>query len=205
MPPFTDTALFVSARHPSLWRGNPGLAGTARDMSPAVLEELRPDLIGEYREFSDATRELWDKRGGSGIRAEVAVVPVVDVAQVDSKAAGKVDLVDELVGLTDLPGAGDFFHEVTAAVPDRKKLRALGYPFHGWSRFEREGMQGRAGVTITHPGVWHESLGGLWLPGEVARSVEVGVRCAKWRDRRVRRLVRASVKSRVVVPAAANF
>lgn len=170
-------------------------------MGAADLEELRPDLMGEFTEFVEAKNILWDGRGRSGVPAEIVRVPVIDAAQVDSKAAGRVDLNDELAALTDLPGAGDFFHEVTGSSPNRARLRVLGYPFHGWSRFERDGMQGRAGVTITDPGVWRDSLGGLWLPGEVARQVEAGVRFAKWRDRRVRRLVRASVKSRVVVPA----
>lgn len=202
MPPFTDVSLFISARHPSLWRAHPGLAARQAEVGREELASLCPELTDELDRFLEEKDLLWRTRGICRIPATVARVPVVDAAQVDSKAAGKVDLADELVGLTDLPGAGDFFHELTGAAPNRTRLRRLGYPFHGWTRFEREGVQARGGVTITQPGVWHESLGGLWLPGEAARSVEVGVRFAKWRDRRVRRLVRVMVKSHVVVPAA---
>lgn len=125
---------------------------------------------------------------------------LVDAAQADSVKSGKVDLTLEFQDLCQLPGVGDFFHELTSATPNREALRALGTPFHGWTRFEKEGLQARAGVTITHRSLWPESLGGVW-EHEVARSITVFTRYAKWRDRRTRRLARVIVTAHDIVPA----
>lgn len=49
--------------------------------------------------------------------------------------------------------------------------------------------------------VWADILGGGYGPGETAREIEITVRYAKWRDRRVRRLVRVSTFAHEVWPA----
>ena len=172
-----------------------------RALQQVDLSDL-PDTAWSYRDRWEALQEALD----AGTRIDPQGVTVVsrtlvDDAQADSVASGRVDLRDSLVALTGLPGgAGDFFHELLSPNPDRTLLRKLSAPFHGSIRFEESSMQSEATLHFEGGGHWPESLGGPWQH-ERARSITVNCRYAKWRDRRVRRLGRVRVAARDIVPA----
>lgn len=194
-----EERLFISSRHPELWRNNPGLSGDS--LCDDSLELISEDLRDEFTEFQRDCHSLWASPTLATARsARVVDLVRVDAVQVDSKESGRVLLRDEVQALCDLPGCGEFFHEALAAAPDRKVLRVQGFPFRGSFRMESEGNQAVAQVWVTDPGAWPEVLGGEWAPGEAARRVRATVRFAKWRDRRALRLTRVEVLSKFVVP-----
>lgn len=156
-------------------------------------------------EFEASWRRLKaDLAGGVPVNPS-DMVPVsyglVDVAQADNTAAGRVDLTQELHSLCSIPVLGEFVHELTGPAPDRRRLRELGAPFDAWSRFESNGRQAAASLTVRGPTVWHGSLGGDWS-GEVCRQILLNTRYAKWRDRRSRRLCRLRVVVHDVAPSS---
>lgn len=168
---------------------------------------LDPSQLGPEAE---AYRERWENlqedinRDRLPLRDQPMAVArtIIDDAQADSVAKGRVDLPEALAALTGLPGgAGDFFHELLSPAPDREKLRRLSAPFHGTVRFEEDGKQSTATLHFEGGGSWPEAIGGDWT-SERMRSITVSCRYAKWRDRRVRRLGRVQVVARDAAPAA---
>lgn len=161
--------------------------GPGAEMYRRRWEQLQEDIAAgvplDVDALSTVTREL------------------VDNAQADTVATGRVDLHDSLAALTGLPGgAGDFFHEFLSPEPDRYLLRLLSAPFHGNVKFEDSSRQATATLYFEDGHDWPAVLGGSWT-SELLRSITVSSRYAKWRDRRVRRLCRVQVEARDVVPA----
>lgn len=182
-------------------------AGAA--LRPALLagdpvdDTLVDDTALAYQEkWAQLQRQLDD--GVKVDRNDIRTVTrtLIDGAQADSSSAGRVDLHDPLAALTSLPGgAGDFFHELMGAAPDRKRLRSLSAPFNGAVKFEDESLQAEATLHFMRGDAWAEELGGAW-GSERMRTIVVNTRYAKWRDRRVRRLCRVRVIAHDVVPAS---
>lgn len=163
--------------------------------------QLGPEA-GAYRERWEGLQDDINRHRLPLPEQPIAVArTIVDDAQADSVAKGRVDLPDALVALTGLPGgAGDFFHELLAPTPDRETLRRLSAPFHGSFRFEEDGKQSTATLHFEGGDSWPAALGGEWT-SERMRSITVSCRYAKWRDRRVRRLSRVQVVARDAAPA----
>lgn len=125
---------------------------------------------------------------------------LVDAAQADSVAAGRVDLNTAFHALSSLPGgAGDFFHELLSADPDPKVLKRLSAAFNGSFTFEPDGRQSTATLHFRGGEDWPEPLGGTWT-SERMRTITVNCRYAKWRDRRTRRLTRVVVDAIDIIP-----
>lgn len=170
---------------------------TAGDEAPLAT----PEALAYRNRWNELQATI--RARGSVNRSAVRSVTrtLVDVAQADSSAAGKIDLAQPMHDLLALPGgAGDYFHELLAAAPDRALLRRVGAAFNARSRFEKEGMQSTATLYFQGGDAMPESLGGEWGP-EVMRAVTVSCRYAKWRDRRVRRLARVQVAAFDIAPA----
>lgn len=168
---------------------------------PVDLEDLGPAAYAYRDRWLQLQEDINHNRLPLLEQPQVVSRGLVDAAQADSVATGRVDLHDALVALTALPGgAGDFFHELLSPTPDRYILRRLSAPFHGSFRFEGDGMQSTATLHFEGGDSWPEALGGDWT-SERLRSVTVNCRYAKWRDRRVRRLGRVQVVAKDVAPA----
>lgn len=99
------------------------------------------------------------------------------------------DLAPQMRELDSVPVLGDMVAELLAPAPQWDVVNALTDPLNGW--VERDST-GATRVEVCWPGQfgWSSYLGGPCSPGEQARRVIVGVRHAKWRDRKARRLVR---------------
>lgn len=188
-----------------------GLASTSAGKGlRSALNQGMPESELPLGPAAESYRTRWEHlqqaiRGGEPIRPDRVVRvsrPLVDAAQADTLAQGRVDLTAEAKLLMTLPGgAGAFFTEMLSANPERKRLLGLSAPFHGSVQFETGGKQGRATLHLRGRDLpWPEELGGTWT-SELGRTLTVSCRYAKWRDRRVRRLCRIQVWALDVVPA----
>lgn len=96
--------------------------------------------------------------------------------------SGIVDVIlNTVVSETELAHMAGDMSAVVHVVGDGATVYTFVCPRAGWS-------------------TWVELLGGALSPGEEAREIKVTVRYAKWRDRRVRRLVRVDVYTHELWP-----
>lgn len=126
-----------------------------------------PSLGGEAEAYRERWENLQDVVNQGRLLPEVQPRLVdrtlIDDAQADSSAKGRVDLHDSLAALTELPGgAGEFFHELLSPAPDRERLRRLSAPFHGTVKFEADNMQSAATLHFEGGRDWPDALGGAW-------------------------------------------
>jgi hypothetical protein len=141
--------------------------------------------------YWDAARKLWADGSGPAI---VITRTLHQAAQKDSKA-GRVELVDELAALEELRNGGALVDALLGPEVDPEALRGHALQSVGNETY----------ITITRRSTeWPASLGGPPIPGELRRHVRVVANHSKWRDRKVRRLVRVEVTAEEVWPDPAT-
>lgn len=181
--PFTVVDLLVedaTVRHQL--RSQSVALGASSEIPVAALDAVTQGLGARALAFLAAAREVWDQhRAGRPVGDAVLVrVPLLDVRQVDSKAA-RSDLVGQCQALERMPETRDI-----AAILDARPR---------WSRLKEQGTLSRSKDRATFMFVaaadrWPMDLGGPACPGELRREILLEVSHASWRDRRSRRLVR---------------
>jgi hypothetical protein len=117
---------------------------------------------------------------------------VVDVKQSTTKGS-KADLVAECADLMGLPGVSDLIEECSGSDPSASTCRDLAAALGGSYKPSADGTSAACSFTLANTALLPDSLGGPLWPGEVLRHVEVDLKHAPWRDRRVRRLAAVRV------------
>jgi hypothetical protein len=156
--------------------------GSSSEVPLTALDEIAPGLGEVAVEFFLAARALWASydRGEKLGDAVIVRVPLLDLRQVDSKAA-RIDLVAQAQSLEDMPETRDA-GSILDAKPRWSKLRTLG-------TLSRTKDRATLMFTVSSRR-WPLELGGPGCPGELRREILLEVSHAAWRDRRSRRLVR---------------
>ena len=156
--------------------------GSSSEVSLTALDAIQPGLGDVAAEFFLAARTVWESyRGGEPLGDAVIVrVPLLDLRQVDSKAA-RVDLVAQAQALEDLPETRDA-GGLLDTKPRWSKLRTVGTLSRSKDRATL--------IFSTASRRWPMELGGPGCPGELRREILLEVSHAAWRDRRSRRLIR---------------
>ena len=156
--------------------------GSGSEVPLDALDGIVPGLGDVAAEFFLAARAVWESyRCGEPVGDAVIVrVPLLDLRQVDSKAA-RVDLVAQAQALEDMPETREA-GGILDAKPRWSKLRTLGT----LSRTKDRATL----VFATSSRRWPMELGGPGCPGELRREILLEVSHAAWRDRRSRRLIR---------------
>ena len=113
------------------------------------------------------------------------------VSQVDTSKS-RIDLVNPYKFLNSIDGVSDILDAILSPTPPERPLES--FRFFKNLKIENDIYH----FTLEIPGqyTWINELGGLPSPVEIARVFVVKVNYAKWRDRKVRRLV--SIESRAI-------
>lgn len=176
----------------------PGL--DASDALESEVVRSHPQALEFRQRWEDLQLELAAGRTVPKGQVTTCARTLVDAAQADSVAMGRVDLNAAFQALCELPGgAGGFFRELLSSEPDVRVLKQLSAAFNGSFSFEADGRQSTATLHFQGDEDWPEALGGTWT-SERMRSITVNCRYAKWRDRRVRRLTRVVVDAVDIIP-----
>lgn len=107
---------------------------------------------------------------------------------------GRADLGDVYYALNDIPFLRPWVDAATDPVPDPERLSMEAETFNGHVSFPEDGLVATA-VQITAGMAFPQGLGGVPNLGETHRRIELECRQAKWRDRRIRRLAKVTVRS----------
>lgn len=196
--PFTVVDLLVedaAVRHQL--RSRAVTLGASSEIPVSVLDETSEGLGARALEFLAAARKVWeDHDAGRPVGDAVLVrVPLLDVRQVDSKAA-RSDLVGQCHALERTPETRD-----VATILDARPR---------WSRLKEYGTLTRnkdraTFVFVASADRWPMDLGGPACPGELRREILLEVSHASWRDRRSRRLVRFAAVAVEVWPDPESY
>jgi hypothetical protein len=161
----------------------------------SAREVVGDETVGRLEAYWDAAREYWagGAHGGVVVRRRI-----VSARQRDGRD-GKVDLARELDALDEI-GLDAACDALLGTAPDVDALAGIG----GIAVVEQGESRTVVTATLSSP-VWPDALGGVPGVGEVAREVTLVAAHAKWRDRRVRRLVAVEVVSVELWPDPAPY
>jgi hypothetical protein len=196
--PFTVIDLLVDdAEHRRTLRAAAVQVGSSSEIPLTALEELSTGLGDIALQYLDAARKVWDDHASGRTVGDAVLVrvPLIDMRQVDSKAA-RSDLVGQCQALE--------------RMPETKEIAGILDPKPRWSRLKSLGSLTRSKdratfVFSTSSPRWPMDLGGPGCPGELRREILLEVSHASWRDRRSRRLVRFAAVAVEVWPDPAPY
>lgn len=143
---------------------------------PAVAERGGEAAASRLTRYWDAARRLWATGEGQAV---IVRRTLVQAAQRDVKD-GRVELSAELAALEMIPEGSELVESL------------LGPRMQFVGPCEENGNETTVVVSKRMP-EWPTALGGPAGPNEVQRHVKIVANHAKWRDRKVRRLVRVEV------------
>jgi hypothetical protein len=153
----------------------------------AVRSAFGEEAAARVLTYWDAACALW--RDGKG-PAIVIARTLTRATQKDSKA-GRLELSEELAALEQLRGGAEMVEALLAPSPDMDAL----------SMYAPGAEGNETHITITRRAAdWPAVLGGAPTPAELRRHVRLTANHSKWRDRKVRRLVRVEVTAEEVWP-----
>jgi hypothetical protein len=156
----------------------------------AVKETAGAEAAERLSNYWRAATQMWSSGKG---RAVLVRRPLVQVAQKDGKE-GRVELAAELAALELIPEGDALVEALLGPAVQPDQLTSV----------ETNGNE--TSVTVTRRMVeWPTALGGPAAPNELHRHVKIVANHAKWRDRKVRRLVRVEVSCDEVWPDPACF
>jgi hypothetical protein len=152
-----------------------------------VAQTLSTEIADSLESYWSTAHQLWEQGSGKAVLIRRRIMTSRQVDRKDSR----IDLHAELAALEELPG-GDII--VEALLGQDVDLDAL-------ANYTVSQDGNETAVTITHRSLdWPDALGGPGAPGELHRTITVTANHAKWRDRKVRRLVRIDVSVDEVWP-----
>lgn len=170
--------------------------GARAEVDLAAVERESPELAHALRTYQGQNKRTWARIAAGNFEDTEHVVTrrtLVERAQVTGKV-GRADLGDILEDLL-LSDAGlsQVLEELLCAEPDEQLLTRTVRDAEGSITRSDAGTW-----VVTAPlrgrSAWPESLGGVQQPTEIDRRVTMTARHAAWRDRRTRRLARASIE-----------
>jgi hypothetical protein len=168
------------------------------DLSMAAAT-IGADFADRLAEWHNACTKLARDVAAGTAAGEYAVTvrSLVAARQTDGKQ-GRSDLGDELDALDSIAGIGPLVADALSADPDWEAVVAQGAPYE--VSVERDGNDTTVRFVVDADIVWPDALGGIGAPNELARHVTVRLNHARWRDRRVRRLVAVDVTAEELWP-----
>lgn len=146
----------------------------------AVADRAGPAAAARVRAYYEAARRFWAAPAGPWVRVERVLV---DARQ--RTGWPRLDLHAELAAVEATPGLCAAARAALANPPPA----ALSGPLE----YHRHATGARLVWYAPRLARWPVALGAAPGPGEVLRRVELDVRHAPWRDRRIRRLARVRV------------
>lgn len=166
------------------------------DLVRARGEHAMADVLARYHEICVG---FWEReRTGQRLGPCITVRRVLREAQQRDNAGGRSDLGAEYEALREVAGVGELLEALTEPVPDPATLERLGSPL--MLDLELGEGSATAHITVDARCAWPVVLGGAGSPGEVRRRLTLCTSYAKWRDRRVRRLVQLTVETEELWP-----
>lgn len=196
--PFTVVDLLVddADKRRSLRAGAVSV-GASVEIPVELLDDLAPGFSEVALNYLEAARRVWeDHHDGRPVGDAVLVrVPLIDLRQVDSKAA-RSDLVGQCQALE--------------RMAETKEVAGILDPKPRWTRLKSLGSLTRSKDRATFifsasSNRWPMELGGPGCPGELRREMLLEVSHAGWRDRRSRRLVRFAAVAVEVWPDPESY
>ena len=187
-------AAYFASGSPRLGAALPKAAVRLGQRTEVDADQLPDDGDSLWRWWLD-TQGMWSAaRDGdvSGLSWARTRGRVVDVKQSTTKGS-KADLVTECADLLGLPGVAALIEECSGADPSPSRCRDLATALGGSYRVSADGANSSCSFLLSNTVMLPESLGGPLWPGEVLRHVEVDLKHAPWRDRRVRRVAAVRV------------
>jgi hypothetical protein len=165
-----------------------------------ALDAVAPEAGAWAQQYWDAARDLWDAWAGRRVTGDALAVrrSLVNVAQVDSKKTGRVDLRAELDALSSYGGFRSLLDALLGADFDLDRLHAAAQPWK--SEIAVDGTKVTVTLWVTDGVAWPQALGGTGAPGEVARVFTLVAQHAAWRDRKVRRLAEVHIAAEELWP-----
>lgn len=176
-----------------LLQGAVCMVGSRPEVDLSLLRDQSPALADDLSGYMDRCRRVWaaTTQGVAGTDYLLTRRALACHTQKTGKADRR-DLTEPYSALAEMAGIGEILEEATAAVPQMELLAQLATAFSGVVTTLPDGT---LQVELELPGVGGlpDCLGGPPWPGEVRRTVRLGIRHAAWRDRRVRRLCQVGV------------
>jgi len=168
------------------------------------LERLQPELGLRAARYWQRCREFWDTYADGATAGPAVLVErrIVAARQSDTRQ-GRVDLTTHLAALEATPVIGALVSELTGARPDFEDLASRSAPLT-----VTHCSSGDETVVIAEFPARHDfdtALGGAHSRGELRRKFRLTVNHAKWRDRRVRRLVAVEIDAVELWPDPTSF
>lgn len=175
--------------------------GNTIEVGIPELAIFSPELSERCNAYWAACRRFWDDiAAGSSRRDGVETRRVLAESRQTDSRQGRSDLTSEL----DAFSAGDFAGLVEQLTGTRVDWDALGAnPFV--ESVVRDGDSSTVTLMYSGRGSWDEVLGGGCSRAETGRRFVLGLSHAKWRDRRVRRVVSLSVEAVEIWPNPTPF
>jgi hypothetical protein len=168
------------------------------------IELLNSQLGLRAAQYWDRCREFWDAyaNGASAGPALLIERRVLSARQTDTRN-GRFDLSAHFAAFRETPLLGPLIHEITSAQPDFDNLETLFSPLN--ITISSEGDETVVIAEIPARQDFETLLGGPHSRGELQRKFQFTVNHAKWRDRRVRRLVAIEIDAIELWPDPAFF
>jgi hypothetical protein len=164
-----------------------------------ALDAINPGLGARAGAYWERCRDFWDTyAAGHAAGHAVRIDRRVAYSRQSDTRNGRVDLTGELAALEALPLLGPLVTELTGASPSRGDLDSRYAPLIVTTTTNGD----ETVVTAEFPARqdFPSALGGPHSRGELARRFRLTVNHAKWRDRRVRRLVCVDVEAIEIWP-----
>ena len=168
------------------------------------LETISPGLGLRALSYWERCYDFWDKYAAGLVAGHaIRVDRQLSYARQSDTKNGRVDLTSQLNALSELPLLGPLVSELTGASPSLGDMSQRFLPL-----IVTIATTGDESVVLAEfparqdfPNI----LGGPHSRGEVSRRFRITVNHAKWRDRRVRRLVAVEVEAIEIWPDPASF
>lgn len=180
------------------------VVGTTVEADVEALELVQPGLGARAARYWQRCREFWDAYAAGATAGPAVVIErrLVTARQSDTRQ-GRVDLVAPLAALEAAPAIGALVTELTGAAPDLTGLDQRYAPLV----VSHIATGDETVVTVEFPARqdFDPVLGGPHARGELRRRFRLTVNHAKWRDRRVRRLVAVDIDAVELWPDPTSF
>jgi hypothetical protein len=166
------------------------LLGNNPEVDLEALTLTNPTLASDLEKYYRQARELWHDPRSSAETIKVQYA-LASAKQQDTKD-GKVLLKQQLVDLAACP-VTCIVNEILLKEPTSKELASTS------SLSKTDDVYTMAFTGVAQ--IWPQSLGGPKRPGEVERTVKVSFSYAKWRDSKVKKLMKVEAQVTEMWPA----